>query len=86
MTAAAVMAETQDLQRVSELLEQLLRRRAYATTDVLTLEEFCAAVKIGRTKLFKVLPKLPVSYALGSQSPRIIWGDFLDYLRETRID
>lgn len=84
--ATSIDMDEPTLQEVAAMLQQLLRRTSYAETDVLTLEEFAAAVKIGKTKLFEVLPKLPVSYALGSQSPRIIWGDFLEYLRRTRLD
>lgn len=84
--ATAAVPDAPDLTAIAAMVQQLLQRSSYAETDVLTLEEFCRAVKIGRTKLFEVLPKLPVSYALGRQSPRIVWGRFLEYLRETEID
>jgi hypothetical protein len=66
------------------LLEQILERlpRAkYAETDILDMDELAAAAKVSRAKLFEKLPELPVSYSLGDRSPRIIYGDFLKYLR-----
>ena len=84
--AVDVMTEPRTVEELAQLLQQLVNRRSYAETDVLTLDELCAAAKIGRTKLFEILPKLPVSYGLGDKSPRVIWGDFLEYLRQTRLD
>lgn len=59
------------------------RTASHSETDVLTLEELRAALKISRSQLYKVLPRLKVSYALGEKSPRVVWGDVLAYLRET---
>lgn len=87
--SAAALAIRHDVDRqepnlteLAQLLRQLLDRTSYSETDVLTLDEFCAAVKIGKTKLFEILPGLPVSYALGKASPRIIWGDALKHIRD----
>lgn len=77
------------LEQVAEQLQQLLeraQRATYSETDVLTPEELATALKIGKTKVFQVMPKLPVSYALGDHLPRFIWGDVLQYLRDTNIN
>lgn len=80
------MADEPSLQEMAAMLRQLLQRASYAETDVLTIEELAAAAKVSRSTIFKVLPKLPVSYALGDKTPRVIFGDFLAYLRATRLD
>lgn len=85
-TAARVMDDTPTIEQLAALLQQLVDRKSYAVTDVLTIDELAAAAKVSRTTIFKVLPKLPVSYGLSDSLPRVIWGDFLEYLRETRID
>ena len=84
--AAEVSRDVLSLEELTELLQQLVNRRSYAETDVLTIDELAIAAKVSRTKLFELLPKLPVSYGLGDRLPRIIWGDFLEYLRQTRLD
>jgi hypothetical protein len=63
-----------------------LRKPPFAETDVLTISELCLALQVSRTTVFRVLRKLPVSYGLGEKTPRVIWGDMLQYLRETRLD
>lgn len=57
--------------------------RSYAETDVLTMDELCVALKISKSQLYKVVRKLKVSYALGPQCPRVVWGDVLEYIRTT---
>lgn len=84
--AAEVVKDAPTLEELAALLQQLVNRKAYALTDVLTVDELAAFAKVSRTTIFKVLPKLPVSYGLGDKMPRIIVGDFLEYLRQTRID
>lgn len=84
--AAELMKDAPTLEEIAALLQALVNRKSYAETDVLTVEELAAAAKVSRTTIFKVLPKLPVSYGLGDHVPRVIYGDFLAYLRETRID
>lgn len=81
-----VLLEQRTLFEIRDLLQQLAERRVYAETDILTLDELADAAKVGRTTIFKVLPKLPVSYGLGDKIPRVIYGDFLKYLRDTAID
>lgn len=84
--AAEIMRDQPTIEELAELLQQLVNRRSYAETDVLTIDELAAAAKVSRATIFRVLPKLPVSYGLGDKIPRVIYGDFLKYLRETVID
>lgn len=84
--AAEIMKESPSIEELAQMLQQLVDRKSYALTDILTVDELAAAAKVSRTTIFKVLPKLPVSYGLGDSLPRVIWGDFLEYLRQTRID
>lgn len=84
--AAELMKDAPTVEELAALLQQLVNRASYAETDVLTIGELARAAKVSRTTIFKVLPKLPVSYGLGDGLPRVIWGDFLAYLRQTRQD
>lgn len=86
MGAAAEMVDVPTIEEIHTLLQQLAGRRVYAETDVLTVDELAAAAKVSRRQIFNVLPKLPVSYGLGDKTPRVIYADFLEYLRKTRID
>lgn len=86
MNQEGVLFEQRTLLEIRDLLQQLAARRVYAETDILTIDELADAAKVGRTTIFKVLPKLPVSYGLGGKTPRVIYGDFLRYLRDTTTD
>jgi hypothetical protein len=55
----------------------------YTETDVLTADEMCVALRISKRQWSRVAPTLPVSYALGKQSPRYIYGEVLNFLRKT---
>lgn len=55
----------------------------HAETDVLTADECRKALKVSRSHWYTIAPSLPVSYALGTQSPRYIWGQILKYLERT---
>lgn len=89
-TAAHDMAETPAPTiaalhaRIDEILDRV-KKVSHAETDVLTIKELAIAAKVSESKLFELLPKLPVSYSLGDRMPRVIWGDFLDYLRAGRL-
>ena len=41
------------------------------------------ALHLSERQWSRVAPTLPVSYALGKQSPRYIYGEVLNYLRKT---
>lgn len=84
--AVADARDVRTVQELAELLQQLVNRRSYAETDILTVDELAAAAKVDRATLYRVFPKLPVSYGLGDRTPRVIYGDFLKYLRDTRVD
>lgn len=85
-TAARIVDEQPTIEQLAALLQELVDRKSYAETDVLTIDELAVAAKCSRTTIFKLLAKLPVSYGLGDRMPRVIFGDFLQYLRDTRAD
>lgn len=55
----------------------------YAETDALTAAECRAGLSLSESHWYRVAPSLPVSYALGKQSPRYVWGEVLNFLRRT---
>lgn len=58
-------------------------RRQFFDNDVLTADETRVALHLSERQWSRVAPLLPVSYALGRQSPRYIYGEVLNYLRKT---
>lgn len=62
---------------------KIFRDPPFAETDVLEPEECRRALRMGVRQWFNVAPSLPVSYALGRQSPRYIWGEVLKFLAMT---
>ena len=67
----------------SALPESAPTQTHHADNDVLTAEELRAALKLSGRQFSRVSSKLPVSYALGRQSPRYIYGEVLRFLRRT---
>jgi hypothetical protein len=61
------------------------RNPPFVDTDVLTAEECRRGLQLSPAQWYRVAPSLPVSYALGAQSPRYIWGEVLAYLRRTQV-
>lgn len=51
--------------------------------DVLTAEEMRSALQISERQWSRVAPTLPVSYALGKQTPRYVYGEVVNHLRKT---
>jgi hypothetical protein len=58
-------------------------RLHHADNDVLTAEEMRAALKLSERQWSRVAPTLPVSYALGRQTPRYVYGEVVNFLRKT---
>ena len=58
-------------------------RPHFADNDVLTAEQMREALQVSERQWSRVAPMLPVSYALGKQSPRYIYGEVLAVLRRT---
>jgi hypothetical protein len=52
-------------------------------TDVLLAAEVRAGLGVSKSHWYRVAPSLPVSYALGKQSPRYVWGEVLKFLKRT---
>lgn len=83
------MSETPPPPTVQDLVakvEELLRRGAYTESSVLAPPDIQIVMKCSMAQVMRLLPKLPVSYALGTKSPRVILGDLLQYLRDTNIN
>ena len=59
------------------------RERHYLPDDVLTIEELRDALRLSERQWSRVAPLLPISYLLGKQSPRVIYGEVLTVLRRT---
>lgn len=55
----------------------------YADNDVLTAEQVRVALTLSDSHWYRVAPSLPVSYALGKQSPRYVYGEVVKYLLRT---
>jgi hypothetical protein len=55
----------------------------YDVNDVLTAEQVRVALQISPRQFTRIAPQLPVSYALGNQTPRYIYGEVLAYLKRT---
>ena len=70
-------------QGVSGAKDGAVPRVHFADNDVLTAEELRGALRLSLRQWSRVAPTLPVSYALGRQSPRFIYGEVLAYLRKT---
>lgn len=51
--------------------------------DVLTPAEVRARLGISRRQWYRVAPSLPVSYALGNQTPRYVWRHIVAFLERT---
>lgn len=51
--------------------------------EVLTAAEVRERLHISKRQWYRVAPTLPVSYALGKQSPRYIWKHVVKYLERT---
>lgn len=60
-----------------------VRQPPYAETDALTAAECRLGLAVSPSHWYRVAPTLPVSYMLGKQSPRYIWGEVLKVLRRT---
>ncbi len=58
-------------------------RAHYADNDVLTWQQMRVALQLSARQWSRVAATLPVSYALGKQSPRYIYGEVLAVLRRT---
>ena len=58
-------------------------RRHYADNDVLRADEMRDALQLSDRQWSRVAPTLPVSYALGKQTPRYVYGEVVNYLRKT---
>jgi hypothetical protein len=67
----------------SEAAAERSPRIHHADNDVLTAEEMRAALRCSERQWSRIAPKLPVSYLLGPQSPRYIYGEVLTALRKT---
>lgn len=55
----------------------------YADNDVLTAEQMRAALQLSLRQWERYAAMLPVSYALGKQTPRYVYGEVINYLRKT---
>lgn len=51
--------------------------------DVLTATEVRERLHLSERQWYRVAPSLPVSYALGKQSPRYIWRHIVAFLERT---
>jgi hypothetical protein len=55
----------------------------HADNDVLTAEEMRVALKLSERQFSRISATLPVSYALGKQTPRYVYGEVVNFLRRT---
>ena len=51
--------------------------------EVLTAKQVRDRLHISRAQWYRVAPSLPVTYALGKQSPRYVWRKVVEYLERT---
>lgn len=74
------MSESRDAER-SATAE--IGREWYPDNAVLTADEMQSALRVSRSKWYDIAPSLPVSYALGRQSPRYVYGEVVKFLLRT---
>lgn len=77
------MSETEPVVTIGRRQKPKLRQPPYAETDALVAAEVRLGLSVSWSHWYRVAPSLPVSYALGKQSPRYIWGEVLKFLRRT---
>ena len=51
--------------------------------EVLRAKQVRDRLHISRSQWYRVAPSLPVTYALGKQSPRYVWRKVVEYLERT---
>jgi hypothetical protein len=62
---------------------KVYRNPPFIETDVLQFEECRRGLGMSPRAFSRVAPSLPVSYALGLQSPRLVWGEVVKLLKRT---